>query len=140
MALLATESNPRFEVSRLEIERDGPSYTIDTLRALRRQIGPGAEIYFITGADAILDIMTWKRPDAVLAECRMVAVHRPGHDLGKLAAVLGPERAGHIEPVAVRTLDIAATDLRERVREGRSIQYLTPDAVVGYIEERGLYR
>jgi nicotinate-nucleotide adenylyltransferase len=140
MAVLATASNPRFEVSRLEIERDGPSYTIDTLSALRRTLGQAAEVYFIAGADAVLEIMTWKQPDAVLAECRMVAVHRPGYDLAQLATVLGPERAARIQPVAVHTLDISATDLRRRVREGRSLRYLTPEPVIEYIAQRGLYR
>jgi len=140
MAALAVASNPRFAVSRLELERAGPSYTIETLRELRRQRGAALEIFFITGADAVLEIMTWREPDAVLDECRLVAVHRPGYDLDKLARVLGPERAAKVEPLAVKTLDISSTELRQRVAQGQSIRYLTPEAVSDYIQENGLYR
>ena len=110
------------------------------MRELRRQRGAALEIFFITGADAVLEIMTWREPDAVLDECRLVAVHRPGYDLDKLARVLGPERAAKVEPLAVKTLDISSTELRQRVAQGQSIRYLTPEAVSDYIQENGLYR
>lgn len=140
MTALAVESNPRFSVSRLELQREGPSYTIETLRELRRIMGEGLEIFFITGADAVLELMTWREADAILEECRLVAVHRPGYDLTKLAQALGPERAAKIEPLAIKTLDISSTELRERVLQGLPIRYLTPDAVVRHIEKQGLYR
>jgi nicotinate-nucleotide adenylyltransferase len=140
MAELAVASNPRFTVSRLELEREGPSYTIETLRELRRQMGPDLEIFFITGADAVLEIMTWREADAVLDECRLVAVHRPGYDLGKLERVLGPERAAKVASLSLKTLDISSTELRGRVATGQSLRYLTPDAVREYIEENDLYR
>ena len=140
MAVLATQSNPRFDVSRLEIERPGPSYTIETLRELRRQQGPGLEIFLLAGADAVLEIATWHEADAVLQECHVIAVHRPGYDLGRLEATLGPERTRRIQPVAVRALDISSTDLRQRIRQGQSLRYLTPDPVVDYIARRGLYQ
>lgn len=139
MTALAVADNPRFCASRLELQREGPSYTIDTLRALRRQMGPALEIFFITGADAVLEIMTWREAEAVLAECRLVAIHRPGYDLARIEQVLGPERAAKIEPLALRTLDISSTDIRRRVAEGRSVRYLVPEAVREYIEARGLY-
>lgn len=140
MTVLATNSNPRFEVSRLELDREGPSYTIDTLRALRALLGEQTPLLFITGADAVLEIATWHEAEAVLREGRFVAVHRPGYDLGRLATAVGPEAMRHIEPIALRELDISSTDLRERVARGQSIRYLTPEPVREYIARRGLYR
>jgi nicotinate-nucleotide adenylyltransferase len=139
MTELAVAGNPRFVVSRLELEREGPSYTIETLRELRRQRGEDLEIFFITGADAVLEIATWREADAVLDECRLVAVHRPGYDLGRLERVLGPERAARIQPLLIKTLDISSTELRQRVASGQPIRYLTPDAVADYVAQAGLY-
>ena len=84
MAVMATVSNPHFEVSRMEIDRAGPSYTIDTVRELHRIYGKNTEIFFITGADAILEILTWKEPEKVLRECTFIAATRPGYELKKL--------------------------------------------------------
>lgn len=140
MCLLATASNPFFEVSREELERPGPSYTVDTLRAFRARLGADAELYFITGADAVLEIMTWREPEAILAEAHVVAVHRPGFDLSRLAAVVGAERAARIRTMPMPGLEISSTDLRRRVAEGKSIRHLTADAVVDYIYKMGLYR
>jgi nicotinate-nucleotide adenylyltransferase len=140
MAVLATNSNPRFEVSRLELDREGPSYTIDTLRALRQTLEADTEIVFITGADAVLEILSWRESEAVLREGRIVAVHRPGYDLDQLSTALGPEARQRIEPLALRELDISSTDIRERVARGQSIRYLTPEPVLEYIVRRGLYR
>lgn len=139
MTVLATNSNPRFTVSRLELDRPGPSYTIDTLRELHRALGPQCELFFITGADAVLEIVTWREADKVLQEARFLAVHRPGYDLSKLAAAIGEEKAARIEPFGLRGLDISSTDLRARVAAGRSLRYLTPDAVIDYIRGHGLY-
>lgn len=140
MTRLAVADNPRFTVSRLELERTGPSYTIETLRELQRQQGPGLEIFFITGADAVLEIATWREADAVLEACRLVAVHRPGYDLSRLEQVLGPERAAKVEPLPVKTLDISSTELRRRVAEGQPLRYLTPTAVCDYIVAHDLYQ
>lgn len=140
MCLLATASNPYFEVSREEIERPGPSYTIDTIRAFRARLGRNVELYFITGADAVLEIMTWREPQAILAEARVVAVHRPGFDLERLTAVMEKGQAAKILTMPMPGLEISSTDLRRRVAEGRSIRYLTPDAVANYIGKMGLYR
>lgn len=140
MCLLATASNPFFEVSREELERPGPSYTIDTLRAFRARLGADAQLYFITGADAVLEIMRWREPEAILAQAHVVAVHRPGFDLSHLAAVVGAERAARILTMPTPGLEISSTELRRRVAEGKSIRHLTTDAVVDYIHKMGLYR
>ncbi|MGE5530801.1 MAG: nicotinate-nucleotide adenylyltransferase [Bacteroidota bacterium] len=140
MAVLATNSNPRFSVSRLELEREGPSYTLDTLRALRQELGAETEIYFIIGADAVLEIGKWHEAQAVLREGRFIAIHRPGYDLGRLSALLGEQGMENIEPLMLRELDISSTNLRERIASGQSVRYLTPQAVIDYIGRRGLYR
>jgi nicotinate-nucleotide adenylyltransferase len=139
MCALATASNPGFATSRLEIDRPGPSYTIDTLRELRVIHGADTELFFIIGADALLEIDTWHLPDAVLAEARCVAVPRPGSELSGLPSVIGVRRAARVEVMDLPGLDISATDIRCRAREGRPIRYLTPDPVVAYIGENGLY-
>jgi nicotinate-nucleotide adenylyltransferase len=139
MCALATGSNPGFAVSRVEIDRPGPSYTIDTLRELRTIRGGDTELFLIIGADALLEIDTWHQPDAVLTEARCLAVPRPGSELSGLASVIGKERAARVEVMDLPGLEISATDIRCRVREGRPIRYLTPDAVVAYIAENGLY-
>jgi len=140
MCVLATASNPFFEVSREELERPGPSYTVDTIRAFRARVGPNTELYFITGADAVLEIMSWREPDVILGEAHLVAVHRPGFDLGRLAAVVGAERAARILTMPMPGIEISSTELRRRVAEGRSIRHLTADAVVDYINKMSLYR
>lgn len=140
MTALAVNSNPHFVASRIEVDRPGLTFTVDTLRELREWFGPQTEIYFITGADAVLEILSWREPEAILRESRLVAVHRPGYDLGHLAETLGPERAARVELLATRELDISSTELRERVALGRSIRYLTPAPVIAYIERCRLYR
>jgi nicotinate-nucleotide adenylyltransferase len=139
MVALATASNPCFEVSRVEIDRAGPSYTIDTLRCYRTSLMSGARLFFITGADAILEILTWREADAILNEAQCVAVARPGFDLSRLEAVLGRERAARVEVLGTRALDISSTEIRQRVQEGRPIRYLTPEPVVEHIVREGLY-
>lgn len=139
MVALAIAGNPRFSVSRLELDREGPSYTIETIRESRRRMGSSVDIFFIIGADAVLEIMTWHEADAVLDECCVVAMHRPGYDLAEVQRVLGPERAAKIRPLELQTLDISATELRQRVARGQSLRYLTPDPVVDYIRKRHLY-
>jgi nicotinate-nucleotide adenylyltransferase len=139
MTVIATASNPHFRVSRLEIDRPGPTYTVETLRALRAELGE-AELYFITGADAILQILSWKDPEEVLAEARFVAATRPGYDLDRLEKELplGFEERVHI--FEIPALAISSTDIRLRVSEGRPIRYLLPEAVARYIEKARLYR
>ncbi len=140
MALLATCGNPHFSVSRLEIDRPGPSYTIDTLRRLKDELGEGAQLHFVTGADAILEILTWHEPDAILDEARLIAVPRPGFDLGTLDETLGARRASKVTVIDAPLAEISSTMIRRRVEEGASIRYLTPRPVIEYINKRGLYR
>lgn len=139
MALLATSDNPGFMVSRLEIDRPGPSYTIDTIRQLKAHIGDGAQIFFVTGADAVLEIPTWHQPDAILDEATLVAAPRPGFDLTQIDETLGAQRASKITVIDAPLADISSTMIRRRVREGQTIRYLTPRTVIDYIHKRRLY-
>lgn len=138
MTVIATASNPRFGVSRVEIDRHGPTYTVDTLRTLHAQ-RPSADLYFITGADAILQILTWKDPDEVLDLATFIAVTRPGHDLAQLE-VLGPQIRDRVMTLHIPGLAISSTEIRDRIRRGQPIRYLVPAAVSTYIEKAGLYR
>ncbi len=138
MTVIATASNPRFSVSRMEVDRQGPTYTVETLRALAEE-NPDAELYFITGADAMLEILHWKDPEEVLSLAHFIAATRPGYDLAHFEA----EAASHHPKVSVMTipaLAISSTDIRQRVKEGRAIRYLVPEGVKSYIEKVGLYR
>ena len=135
LTVLATASNPHFSVSRLEIDRGGPTYTAETLRALR-EFHSAADLFFITGADAVLEILTWKDPDSVLQTARFIAATRPEFDLGKLDLGRFGDRVSVIQ---IPALAISSTDIRRRVREGRPIHYLVPAEVASYIEERHLY-
>ena len=134
MTVIATADDPRFTVSRVDIERVGPTYTVDTLRDLHAQ-RPDAELFFITGADALGSILTWRDPHDVLALAHLVAVTRPGHDVD--AAHL-PEGAATI--VEVPALAISSTDCRDRVSQGAPISYLVPAGVDRFIAKMGLYR
>jgi len=134
MTVIATASNPRFSVSRVDVDRGGPTYTIDTLTDLKRQ-RPDAELFFITGADALSQILSWRNSAACFALAHFVGVTRPGFDLG--AAHL-PE--GAVSLVEVPALAISSSDCRARVGRGMPVWYLVPDGVVQYIEKRGLYR
>lgn len=139
MTVIATSSHPRFRVSRIELDRTGPTYTVDTLRALK-QSSPEVELWFITGADAILQILTWKDPHDVLREARFIAATRPGYDLDRLAKELPEGIEDRVHVMELPALAISSTDIRRRVREGRPIRYLVPEGVATYIEKAGLYR
>lgn len=143
MTVLATVANEHFTVSRVDIDRPGPSYTVDTLAELRRQYNSDTELYFITGADAMLQILQWKDGASLFEMCHFIAATRPGYGLSGLKSALGPvaERFAHrIHPLQVPALAISSTDIRERVRDGRSARYLLPDTVWHYIMKNGLYR
>jgi nicotinate-nucleotide adenylyltransferase len=135
MTVIATASNPRFHVSRIDIDRGGPTYTIDTLRDLQRERGPQTELFFITGADALADIVTWQDADDLFKLAHFIGVTRPGH---RLADPGLPD--GQVSLVEIPALAISSTDCRERVRRGMPIWYLVPDGIVQYINKRGLYR
>ena len=141
MAVIATSANPDFDVSRMEIERPGLTYTVDTMTALREIHGNDAELYFITGADAVWEIATWKDADRFKGLCTFIAATRPGYDLDAAKT----EHAGElgrldIEFIEVPALAISSTDIRDRVAERRPIRYLVPEAVAAYIAKYGLYR
>jgi len=140
MAELAVADNPRFAVCDCEIDRPGPSYSIDTIRTLKQELSPEVEILFVTGADAILELAEWHQPDAILCESQVIAANRPGFDLEMMSAVLGPQRANKIEVLSMPMMDISSTDIRQRVSQGRSIRYLTPPAVIDYIKGHNLYQ
>lgn len=141
MTRIATSSNKYFEVSTLEVERSGPSYTIDTVEAFKKLFGVQT-IFFITGADAVLEILTWKEAERLLTLCNFIAATRPGYDLKKLHLILKSlprEVLDNIIPLEVPALSISSTDIRRRVREGRSIKYLLPEAVEEYLRVNCLY-
>jgi nicotinate-nucleotide adenylyltransferase len=139
MAVLATASNPAFTVSRLEIDHPGPTYTVDTLRRLRTEQADGTRLYFIIGADAILQLLTWKEPDQVLAQAEFIAATRPGFDLDRLVSQV-PGAADRIHRMEIPALAISASDIRARVARGAPIHYLVPDGVARYIHKHALYR
>jgi nicotinate-nucleotide adenylyltransferase len=139
MTVIATASNPAFTVSRLELDHPGPTYTVDTLRRLRAEQADGTRLYFIIGADAVLQILTWKEPDQVLAQAEFIAASRPGFDLDRLVSQV-PDAAGRVHRMEIPALAISASDIRARVARGAPIQYLVPDGVARYIHEHGLYR
>jgi len=134
MTVIATASNPRFSVSRVDIDRSGLTYTIDTLHDLQRIYGPDVDLYFITGADALSQILSWRDADAMFELAHFVGVTRPGHALTD--AGLPADRVSLVE---VPALAISSTDVRERVETSRPIWYLVPDGVVQYIVKRNLY-
>lgn len=142
MAVLATVDHPCFEVSRIEIDRPGPSYTYDTLKEIRSMLSPEKAIYFITGLDAILEIATWNHYRDIFELADFIAVTRPGYSidgLRELRSTLGPDRFAQIHLFPVTELAISSREIRRRVREHRSIKYLVPDPVIGYIEKKRLY-
>ncbi len=134
MTVIATASNPRFTVSRVDIDREGATYTIDTLRDLKAA-RPGADLFFITGADAIAQILSWRDHDELWELAHFVAVSRPGHVLNTDG--LSSDVVSQLE---VPALAISSTDCRDRVRNGNPVWYLVPDGVVQYIAKHHLYR
>jgi nicotinate-nucleotide adenylyltransferase len=134
MTVIATASNPRFTVSRVDIDREGPTYTIDTLRDLHAQ-RPDADLFFITGADAVAQIFEWRDVGEIWELAHFVAVSRPGHALN----VRGVPSEG-VSSLEVPALAISSTDCRKRVDRGHPVWYLVPDGVVQYISKHHLYR
>ncbi|MER6202895.1 nicotinate-nucleotide adenylyltransferase [Streptomyces sp. NPDC001586] len=134
MTVIATASNPQFSVSRIDIDRGGPTYTIDTLRDLKA-LNDDADLFFITGADALAQILTWRNADELFSLSHFIGVTRPGHVLTDDGL---PE--GGVSLVEVPALAISSTDCRARVAQGDPVWYLVPDGVVRYIDKRELYR
>ncbi|MHB8870308.1 MAG: nicotinate-nucleotide adenylyltransferase [Thermoleophilia bacterium] len=140
MAMLATTSHPHFWVSRLEIDAAGTDYTADTLAALRARFPEDTSFFFITGADAVLDILTWKEPERVLELCQVIAATRPGYDLGRLDGVLeGLARRDHVHVMEIPALAVSSSMIRERLRTGKGARYLVPDGVATFLDKACLY-
>ncbi|WP_144119410.1 nicotinate-nucleotide adenylyltransferase [Catellatospora sichuanensis] len=135
MTVIATASNPRFSVSRVDVDRVGPTYTVDTLRELRDQYGEKTELFFITGADALSKILSWKDADQLFELAHFVGVTRPGFMLTDAHLP-----ADVVSLVQVPAMAISSTDCRRRVAAGQPVWYLVPDGVVQYITKRHLYR
>jgi nicotinate-nucleotide adenylyltransferase len=134
MTVIATASNPRFSVSRIDIDRDGPTFTVDTLTDLHAERGDGVELFFITGADALAQILSWQRAEQAVGLAHFVGVTRPGHVLADPGL---PD--GRVSLVEIPALAISSSDCREGVGRNQPIWYLVPDGVVQYIAKRGLY-
>jgi nicotinate-nucleotide adenylyltransferase len=134
MTVIATASNPRFSVSRADIDRPGETFTIDTLRDLRAARGPDAEFFFITGADALTRMLSWKNADELFLLAHFVGCTRPGHQLSGDGL---PD--GRVSLIEIPALAISSTACRDRVRAGAPIWYLVPDGIVQYISKRRLY-
>jgi nicotinate-nucleotide adenylyltransferase len=146
MTLLATEDNPRFEVSRVELDRGGLSFTVDTLQTLRESYGCATEFYFITGVDAITEIFLWKSWKSLFDLCHFVVAERPGYDLKEFFRQVRTYGDDFYSKVGERVhampcplLEISSTDIRRRVAGGSSVRYLVPRAVADYISKTGLY-
>ena len=136
MTVVATASNPRFTVSRVDIDRDGPTYTIDTLRDLQRVL-PGSDLYFITGADALGDIFTWRNADKLFELACFVGCTRPGYEMDQ--ARLEGIPTDRVTILEIPALAISSTECRERRAKGEPVWYLVPDGVVQYIAKHNLY-
>ena len=136
MVLLAIAENPHFEVSRIELDRAGPSYTIETLKALEQLYGNTRELGWIIGADSLIEYKIWKDFDEVLARCVMIATTRPNYDLNRVP----PEIRNRVTTFPVTGVDISATVIRERIRKRLSIRYLVPETVRSYIHGHKLYQ
>jgi len=141
MTVIATASNPRFSVSRVDIDRGGPTYTRDTLEDLHA-LNPESQLYFITGADALESILSWQGWEELFGLARFIGVSRPGYELRRehITGVLGELTEDALSLVEVPALAISSTDCRRRAEEGRPLWYLMPDGVVQYVSKRRLYR
>jgi nicotinate-nucleotide adenylyltransferase len=142
MVRLAIADNSAFAVTKIDIDRPGPHYTVDMISLLRDEWGISADqTFFIMGADSLADLLTWHQPAQLIELCRLAVVARPGYrpDLAKLEAVL-PDLSHRLDWAEMPVLGISSSDLQRRVREGRSIRYQVPAAVAHYVAEHGLYR
>ncbi|RJQ51776.1 MAG: nicotinate-nucleotide adenylyltransferase [Actinobacteria bacterium] len=139
MTVIATASNHCFSVSRLEIDRGGISYTVDTLRELSLEM-PEAELFFITGADAVWEILTWKEAEEAMTLTTFIAATRPGYDLSRFERLHARGKDNlRLHTMEIPALAISSTDIRARVRTGRPIRYLLPEGVASHIAKRRLY-
>jgi len=142
MIYMAIASNPSFHVSTVDLDREGPSYTVDTLGDLRHNLGEGADMYFIVGMDALAGLPTWKEPERVVEMCHLVGAKRPGAadvDIDELERRV-PGISKKLVILDNRKVDISSSDIRQRVAAGLPIDSMVPEAVARYIQEQGLYR
>ena len=140
MTLVATADNPRFAVSRIEVDRPGVTYTVDTLELIRAHYPEDVELYFITGADAIVEILSWHNAERIAHLAQLVGATRPGYDLEAARARISASGvAFQVHYLEVPALAISSSHLRGRVAKGQSLRYLTPQSVIGVLEKRGLY-
>ncbi|MDA0734177.1 MAG: nicotinate-nucleotide adenylyltransferase [Chloroflexi bacterium] len=142
MVELAIVSNSAFQVASNEVDRSGPTYTVDTLQELAKELGSDAVLHFILGMDALEQFDRWKEPEKLLGLCHLAIVNRPGHqavDVNDLVERY-PQAGTRLTLVNVPRIEISSTEIRRRVAEGVSIRYLVPDAVEGYISQHGLYQ
>jgi nicotinate-nucleotide adenylyltransferase len=142
MVILATASNRHLNVSTIEIERPGPTYSIDTIIDLKAGLGAGVKIYFIAGYDALEELHRWKEPERLIGMCQLVGVKRPGYDRLDLRSVESaiPGASQRIIKVDAPQIDISSNEIRGRVARGLSIRYLVPEPVEEYIKANNLYR
>jgi nicotinate-nucleotide adenylyltransferase len=143
MTELAIAGNPAFALSRVDVDRDGPSYTADSLERLRQQYGgpDRASMWFVVGSDSLLNLHRWREPERILAQARLAVVRRPTFDADLVALEARvPGVTAAVDWVDAPLMEISSTDIRERLRQGRSARYRVPGAVLAYIEQHGLYR
>jgi len=146
MTVIATSGNKNFFVSRIEIDRKGKSYTIDTIKKLQEIYGKSTDLYFITGADAILEILSWKKTEEIIRLSSFIAATRPGYDISRIEELkerlfkITNNNIKKIFVMEVPALAISSTDIRKRVKEKRPIDYLVPEGVSNYILKHGLYK
>jgi nicotinate-nucleotide adenylyltransferase len=142
MVKLAIAANPHFEISTVDIDRPGPSYSVETVAILRQRMGAEAKVFFLVGWDSLAELPQWKEPDRLIRLCKLVAVTRPGFSRPDLKA-LEPSVPGVTQSVVwldIAPVDISSSDIRERVAQGLSIHDLVPERVESYIKEHELYR
>jgi nicotinate-nucleotide adenylyltransferase len=147
MTVMATASNNNFYVSRVEIDRKGKSYTIDTLRELKKVYGEDAELFFITGADAILEILSWKNTKEIITLCKLIAATRPGYNISRIEELIEKldvtetgKADSKIFVMEIPALAISSTDIRNRIKTGRPVNYLLPENVSSYLLKYNLYK
>ena len=140
MAQLATASHPHFRVRRLEIDRPGLSFAVDTLRQLRAESGPETGFFFIVGMDALRQIYHWRQSEELFRLCRFAVATRPGYGIEQVQTGLQPEHLESIIPLQVPAVDISGTLIRSQVQAGQSIRYLLPSSVEQYVRKHGLYQ
>jgi nicotinate-nucleotide adenylyltransferase len=141
MVWLAIAGDPHFELSRVDVDRPGPCYSVDTVRLLREAWGEETQIYFTIGADSLVELPTWYRPEELLRLCQVVAVERPGYPVDRgIVERLYPDAPSILYLELETPVDVSSTEIRRRVAEGRSIRGMVPEAVERYIHRHGLYR